>query len=63
MCYFFSDGFLLVMIKKLYLCLIIYELFWFLSGDMNIKYFKDNGVLIWDEWVDENGDLGLVYGY
>lgn len=49
--------------KKLYLKFIIYELLWFFVGDINIKYFKDNGVLIWDEWVDENGDLGLVYGY
>lgn len=51
------------MIKKLYLCLIIYELLWFLVGDINIVYLKENGVKIWDDWVDENGDFGLVYGY
>jgi thymidylate synthase len=61
--YDLAEGFPLITTKKLHIRSILHELIWFLAGDTNIKYLKDNGVSIWDEWADANGDLGPVYGH
>lgn len=61
--YNMADGFPMLTTKKLHLKSIVYELLWFLAGDTNTKYLQDNGVRIWNEWADENGDLGHIYGF
>ena len=57
-----SKGFPLITTKKIHIKSIIYELLWFINGDSNIKYLNDNGVTIWDEWADDQGNLGKIYG-
>ena len=61
--YDLSQGFPLITTKRVHMKSIAYELLWFLRGDSNVKWLQDNGVTIWDEWADENGNLGPVYGY